>query len=256
MSPPPDPGPALPRYPHPATDPPPPGYVLAYPAPYGYPDRPGYPPPPPPDPEEGWNGFAIAALVAGILGGVMFSLAFGITALIQLRRSGQRGRGLAIAGLACSGVWVLTVVVLIVSLMVSGIRSDVTAGSSSDRGGVSASSTRGSDPAAITATGYAPGDCLDDVDDYDTMRKVNCTVGHDGEVFAVFNLPNRPWPGESEVSDEADERCGNYLDSYVEQPYAFEYFSYYPSEDLWPGDRSVICIAYDQEGQLFGSIHH
>ncbi|WP_433375337.1 septum formation family protein [Actinoplanes sp. CA-142083] len=266
---------APPVAPYPAAyPPPPPGYAIAYPAPPGYPPpaypaypappgylpAPGYlvapygqPPPPPPDPDGSWNGFAIASLVFGFIGGVLFSVAFGITALIQLRQSRQRGRGLAIGGLALSGVWVLVVISLIAVAVVRGASSDTTAGSSTGGG---STSTGGSDPAAIAATGYSPGDCVDDIDDYDTMRKVSCTPAHDGEVFAVFDLPNRPWPGESEVSDEADDRCNTYLGHYVEQPYAFEYFSYYPSEDMWPGDRSVICIAYDQEGPLFGSIHH
>jgi Domain of unknown function (DUF4190) len=53
----------------------------------------------------GTNGFAVASLLFGIVGGVLLSAIFGFTALSQIRRRGQKGRGLAIAGLVLSGVW-------------------------------------------------------------------------------------------------------------------------------------------------------
>jgi hypothetical protein len=244
-------GPPPQPHPDPAVYPPPPGYALAYPTPYGYPIRPGYPPPPPPDPEEGWSGLAIASLILGFLGAVLLSVTLAITALIQLRRSGQRGRGLAIGGLVLSGVWVLVVVSLLAVAVARSSGSETT--TTADRA-VAGTST--SDQSAIDATGYAPGDCVDEIDDYDTMHEVSCTPAHDGEVFAVFTLPDGRWPGEDEVEYTSDARCSNYLDGYVEQPFAFEYFSYYPSQDMWPQDRSVVCVAYDQEGPLYGSIHH
>lgn len=53
------------------------------------------------------NGFAVAALVFGILGGSVLSITFGFVALSQVRRSGglQRGRGMAIAGIVLGFVW-------------------------------------------------------------------------------------------------------------------------------------------------------
>ena len=52
------------------------------------------------------NGFAIASLVVSILGGwlpfigAVLAIIFGIVGLNQTRARGERGRGLAIAGLA------------------------------------------------------------------------------------------------------------------------------------------------------------
>src|SRR5215831_2024091 len=75
------------------------------PVPPGWPlwvnDDPGYIAPPPP--RRPTNGFAIASLIFGILGGVVLSVIFGLVALSQIRRRQQSGRGLAIAGLALSG---------------------------------------------------------------------------------------------------------------------------------------------------------
>lgn len=52
------------------------------------------------------SGFAIAALVFGILGGLL-SLIFGYIALSQIKGSGGRlgGRGLAIAGVSLGWIW-------------------------------------------------------------------------------------------------------------------------------------------------------
>jgi hypothetical protein len=64
------------------------------------------------------NGFAIAALVLGILWlgglGAVFALAFGLVALKQIKRSGgtQSGDGLALAGAILGGVGILGAIAL------------------------------------------------------------------------------------------------------------------------------------------------
>jgi hypothetical protein len=62
-------------------------------------------------PASGTNGFAIAAFVLGFLGAVLLSVIFGIVALNKLRDRPQRGKGLAIAGLCLSGVWLVGIAV-------------------------------------------------------------------------------------------------------------------------------------------------
>jgi hypothetical protein len=61
------------------------------------------------------NGFAIASLVFGIIGGVLLALVFGYIALSQIKRSGGRegGRGLALAGVTLGWVWLGIVIVLV-----------------------------------------------------------------------------------------------------------------------------------------------
>src|SRR5215472_2164435 len=51
------------------------------------------------------NGFAIAAFVLGLVGASILGFIFAIVALVQTRRSRQRGKGLAIAGLVLSFIW-------------------------------------------------------------------------------------------------------------------------------------------------------
>ncbi|MBU3750931.1 MAG: DUF4190 domain-containing protein, partial [Mycobacterium sp.] len=119
-------GPAPGLYPPPGYPPPPygPGYPpgpMAYPPmgypPAGYPGYPGYPPPV----RSGTNSLAIAALVCSILGlaplcGFLFSIAGIVTGAVginQIRRTGQSGYGLAIAGIV---VGILTLVIWMVGL--------------------------------------------------------------------------------------------------------------------------------------------
>jgi hypothetical protein len=51
------------------------------------------------------NTFAILALVFGFLGGLI-AIPFGFVALSQIRKTGQSGRGLAIAGIILAFVWI------------------------------------------------------------------------------------------------------------------------------------------------------
>jgi hypothetical protein len=66
---------------------------------------------------QGTNGFAVAALVLGILGFLLIpailALVFGYLGRAQIRRRSQSGNGLAIAGIVLGWVWVGFVIVRI-----------------------------------------------------------------------------------------------------------------------------------------------
>lgn len=51
------------------------------------------------------EGFAIAALVLGLLGGTVFALVLGFTALKRVKENGTKGRGLAVAGMVAGMIW-------------------------------------------------------------------------------------------------------------------------------------------------------
>jgi hypothetical protein len=75
------------------------------------------PPPALPRQQTSTNGWAIASLVLGILGGSLLAIVFGLVGRGQIRRSGGRqgGLGLATAGIVLGCVWlglIATVVVL------------------------------------------------------------------------------------------------------------------------------------------------
>ena len=58
------------------------------------------------------NGFAIAALACSffIIFGAILGIIFGCVALSQIRRQGQRGRGMAIAGIVIGSCWIVLIV--------------------------------------------------------------------------------------------------------------------------------------------------
>ena len=85
--------------------PPPPGPYAGY---YGYPGYPAYPPP------RTTNALAIASLVFAFLF-IPLGIIFGHIALSQIRKTGEEGRGLAIAGLVIS--YLITVFMVVVTAL-------------------------------------------------------------------------------------------------------------------------------------------
>ena len=77
----------------------------------------GYPPPAPgysgASSIPGTNGLAIASFVCSFLGGAsggigaIVGIVLGVIALNQIKKSGQGGRGLALAGITVGAVWLV-----------------------------------------------------------------------------------------------------------------------------------------------------
>jgi hypothetical protein len=120
----------------PGYGPPPPGYGAPPPAGYGQQPPPGYGAPPPgygaPPPYGAYgvqpyiarktNGFAIAALILGVLWfywvGSVLALVFGYVGKSQIDKSGgtQDGRGLAIAGIVLGWIGVAVLIIFIIAV--------------------------------------------------------------------------------------------------------------------------------------------
>ena len=220
-----------------------PGYPYAgATGPYqGYPMAPGGPGYPGPPVATGTNGFAIASLILGILGGVLLSVIFGIIALGQLRKRPQGGRGLAIGGLVASGCWVLIIAAGVTVAIISGAGSD-----------------DGNGDGTVAVTTLDPGDCINDLEETNSVENlpvVPCSAPHDGEVYAVFNLADGPWPGDTAVQQQAETRCNDEFDKYASSPdEKLELFYLHPLKSSWWRDRGVTCIATDPSGPRTGSL--
>ncbi|MHA3022252.1 peptidylprolyl isomerase [Mycobacterium sp. BMJ-28] len=92
----------------------PPPYGGYPPPPYGYGPPPGYPPAPRPT-----NSLAVAALICAFLVAPL-GIVFGHVSLSQIKRSGEEGRGMAIAGLVIGYVvTVLGTLVLVFTILVT-----------------------------------------------------------------------------------------------------------------------------------------
>ncbi|MGE5827137.1 MAG: DUF4190 domain-containing protein [Micromonosporaceae bacterium] len=223
----------------------PPPAQYAPPAPYGspapYPAPPGYYPTqpfPPAAPKPGVNGFAVAALVLGICGGPLLSVIFGIIALRQIRRTGQQGRGMAIAGLVLSAVWVLAIAIGVAVALATGTTRDSTG------------QLTGSGRVAISD--LEPGDCVNNIEEDRLVAKVDavpCSQLHSAEVFAVFDLTGSSFPGDSTANDQAEQGCLDRLDDYAPDAVndeGLDLFYFAPNANSWSrGDREVVCLALD-----------
>ncbi|MGW2523681.1 DUF4190 domain-containing protein [Streptomyces sp. NPDC001617] len=259
MSIPPSPGPGRPQEPQ---GPAPQGEFPQGPyaqGPYGYP----YPPPPYQAWGQGYspynrpapvNTFAIASLVLGILCCVPgLGLLLGLIGLGQIRRSGERGKGMAVAGSVLSSLglalWTLLLATNGISEFWSGFKD-----AAHDNG------------SAYTLT---KGECFDAPSGslegmtYD-VDKVPCTGQHDGEVFASFAMRGgSTYPGDTKVTDVADRRCYALRYDYAMDAWAVpdDVDVYYltPTRQSWRlGDREITCVYgnTDAKAGLTGSLRN
>jgi hypothetical protein len=206
-----------------------------------YPAPPGYAGPPP---AGGTNGFAIASLIFGVLGGVLFSTIFGIVALTQVRKRNQGGRGLAIAGLTLSGCWVLLIAAMVTVGIVMDVKDDSASGSGTD--------------SSVSVLRLKVGDCINGLKESSSLEDlpvVPCSAPHEGEVYALFDLADGPWPGDAAVQRDAEKRCNDEFDRYATaENEKLELFYLHPLARSWWRDRGVTCIATDPAGPSTGSL--
>jgi hypothetical protein len=226
----------------------------AAPGPYPYPYQPwgqGYRPYNSPAPV---NGVAIASLVLGILCLVPgVGLVLGLIALSRIRRTGERGRGMAVAGVALSSVGLV--------LWVAGIAG----GAAFDAWGGFKDAARDNGSAYSLTKGEcfnAPNGSLEGVA-YD-VDKVPCAGRHDGEVFAAFKMTGSAgYPGDGKVTDAADARCyalryGYAMDAWA-VPDDVDVYYLTPTRQSWKlGDREVTCLFgnTDEKAGLKGSLRN
>ncbi|WP_433014493.1 DUF4190 domain-containing protein [Kribbella sp. CA-294648] len=253
---PPSPPPQAPGWQAPGQQPAPYGQPYPPPAPYGQ----QYPPPtphgqqhPPPYgygygygyPGAGMvktNSLAIAALVCG-LGGLVIGLSapvgvgLGIAALVQIKRRGESGKGMAIGGIVVGGLITAFGVGLLALALIIGF-----------------SEADSADGPSTRVDSLAVGECFNEGWGMDEVHRRSCSEEHDGEIVANVTLPAGPYPGDGEVDDLSRARCDAEFGKYVGTPRSqseLESDYWYPEEDDWDsGDRLVVCAAYGPDYDL------
>lgn len=106
------------------------------------------------------------------------------------------------------------------------------------------------------------GDCFDDPDDASEavadLPLVACDEPHDNEVYAVIELPDEAFPGDEAILERAETDCLGAFEPYVGTAYGDStLFATWlvPTEASWSdGDREVVCVLFDREGQLEASM--
>ncbi len=246
--------PATPPAEGPAVPAPPYAEGPAAPAPYGAAPAP-YPPSPGPyesspygsgpygaPAQPGTDGFAITALVTGLLGLSLVAVGFGIAALRRIGRSGRSGKGLAIAGIVLGAVSTVAwgaIIAFFVAL----------AGSDEFRDSFSEGFTEGFESMVTT---YAVGQCMDFPEDAVAPTEVPCGEPHTGEIVGVHDMTDARFPGDDAAYAAAEEFCLQAFADYVGIDFMdseLDMLYLYPTETSWDvGDRQIACWAEPIDG--------
>ncbi|WP_327737193.1 DUF4190 domain-containing protein [Streptomyces nojiriensis] len=230
------------------------------------PPGPGHSWPPPPPRWQGWgpppgygqqppalNGFALASLLSGLLCFPPLGMAFGIAALVQITKRGDRGKALAIVG-------------LVVSVVMTGALV-FTAGrvlSAADDRFPSLSEYTDVEGELTDLGELRAGDCFnvpggDLIDERPVTYRIDCARVHHGEVTASKALDAPDVPESREADRASEDACWKAQDEYAMDTWALpeyaEMFYYAPSRDSWrEGDRTLLCVIGTTDEEWRGSL--
>lgn len=223
-----------------------------------------------PGASERTNGIAILAIILGFVfpvGGIVA----GAVALAQVKRTGEKGRGLAITGIVAGSVLTVFTILAAIGLLIFSFVVGATASSSDpfgapafpDDGGVTVGPSEAA-PGEGDILSLPVGVCLDDVPGgfISSANIADCAVPHTYEVFGSFPLPEGAFPGDDAVASAAEQGCDAAFPAFVGIPFdqsALGYQYVAPTADTWAeGDREISCLLYDPAveqttGSLAGS---
>lgn len=245
--------------PHPFWPPAPPGWQLWVPD-----DRaassafPGAPPLTPgvhyftaQSPASGTNGFAIASFVLGLLSIVPLGVIFGIIALAKISGRPQKGKGLAIAGLCLSGVWVLGVTALLVVNSVGTAQRSASTGQITQTGHLSVLQLRAGD-CFQSPSGIQVGQLVTQV------TALPCTSPHDAQVVAQLPVAGSVYPGGAALDAQAKPGCIARVKADVDLAKltaSTKLLWLYPQAQAWTeGQRTIACVVLDPSTDLTSSL--
>lgn len=202
----------------------------------------------------GFNGFAIAGFVLGLIGILAFSailsVVLSIVGLVQISRRQQRGKGLAIAGIVLSGIWVAVILAVAVVSVTAQVRSTV--------------DSRTAGPGQVNIFSLRVGQCFQNPTAVQAKLGVTavttaaCTEPHSAQVFAQFNATDASYPGQQALILEASHGCQareaatldkSKLSSTMRLHFLF------PEPNSWSdGRRALTCVIVDPTKDLTSSL--
>jgi hypothetical protein len=214
------------------------------------------------------NGFAVASLILGLLGitviGAVAGIVLGILALGQIRRTGQRGRGLAIAGLAFSALWLVLIGAYFV---LHGGKNPSpppasTGHSSSPTPGPSSTASHG--PLSTNVFALRPGQCFQNPPASQTVLGVTyvtvvpCSTPHNAQAFVQFNATGTSYPGVDALKRQADTGCHGRIrksvqTSKIKNSMTLHYL--YPLQSSWTsGHKTITCLIVNSKPNMKTSL--
>jgi hypothetical protein len=193
--------------------------------------------------------WAIASFVLGLLSIVLLGIIFGVIALGRIKMLGQRGRGLAIAGLALSGAWIVLGITLLVLVHLTSATRSPTTGEITHSGHLSAFSLAVGDcfnnPPGATSVGF--------------VTAIPCNQAHNAQIFAKFNLSGSilSYPGNTALARLATNGC-NARVSILDKPKITDSMSIrflFPVQKSWlDGHRTVSCMIANPTANITSSV--
>ncbi|GMA27171.1 DUF4190 domain-containing protein [Arenivirga flava] len=214
--------------------------------------------PPPVDYAGRTNVVAIVALVLGFLfplGGIIA----GAVALAQVKRTGEKGRGLAIGGIVVGSLATLLLIGIVAVATIVGIATSSQTAPPVTAPQSSSVPEEGGDEVDVFSV--AVGDCINDfgTGEVNSVEALDCALPHDYEVYSEITIPGNEFPGQDAVTAAADDQCVAAFDAFVGLGYQeslldFSYLA--PTADSWQlnDDRLITCLIYDPAGQTSGSL--
>jgi hypothetical protein len=225
--------------------------------------QPGFPlghPYPQPLAPTATNGFAVAALVAGLVLVAPVALVLGIVALVQIKRRKEQGHAMAVTGVVLGAIGT----VLLSLLLGAGNFGSARDGRFAQSPKAPAGSVHWSDLKAGDCYRSPDGRAVTDGAGDETVswvRRVACAEPHHGEVAGTAALPtgSGPYPGESAVRESAARLCRTVLDDYALDQWAvpdgMDDVYLYPTARNWAaGERYVTCAFEDRDDQHRGTV--
>lgn len=206
---------------------------------------------------------AIAAFVLGLVGVWILGIVLGIVALKRIRRTAQQGRGLAIAGIVLSGIWLaITALILVVGLGSGPVVPAPLRSSAPSASSTGASGSHSVDPFTLTT-----GDCFDNptptpgqTQTVNTVVQTLCTQPHNAQIFATFNVSGSPlsYPGDAKMHSLASSGCSARVAASLDGAKLTDSMSIrflYPLQGSWlGGHRTISCIVYNPTPTLRSSL--
>ncbi len=104
------------------------------------------------------------------------------------------------------------------------------------------------------------GDCTGPMKegDIESLQVVPCGDKHNYEAYAVTKLSGTTFPGEAEVTKQADKFCTAEFRTFIglaPKDSKYDMFYLYPVESSWAaGDREVLCLAGSTKGGVTGTL--
>jgi hypothetical protein len=202
-------------------------------------------------PKSGTNGWAIASFVLGLISASVLSIIFGIVALAKIRNVPQRGKGLAIAGICLSAVWIVGAIGFFAYLSSTAAQRSST-GQITQNGHLSVTELRAGD-CFQNAAGNKP-----DTGTMTQITAVACTSPHNAQVIALLPVSGSAYPGAAAFEAQAEPGCNAKAKADLDRAQltsSMNLLWYYPEQEAWTdGQHSITCVVADSSQDLTSSL--